>query len=80
MQRLASLLDAEVHRPKIIETTALGAAWLAGQEAGFYAGSEGFAQNWALDRRFHPDMDEATRQRKIDGWEDAIQRTLSRAR
>jgi len=78
MQRLASLLDAEVHRPQIIETTALGAAWLAGQQADFYAGSEGFAQNWALDRRFQPDMDEATRQRKIDGWEDAIQRTLSR--
>ncbi len=78
MQRLASLLDAEVHRPQIIETTALGAAWLAGQYADFYAGRQGFAQNWALDRRFQPDMDDATRAHKISGWEDAIQRTLSK--
>ena len=79
MQRLADLLDAEVHRPRIIETTALGAAWLAGHRAGFYADASGFAQNWALDRGFQPDMDDSTRQRKIAGWEDAVQRTLSRA-
>jgi glycerol kinase len=78
MQRLADLLDAEVHRPRIIETTALGAAWLAGQRAGFYADAKGFAQNWALERGFQPDMDDSTRQRKIAGWEDAVQRTLSR--
>ena len=77
MQTLANLLDAEVHRPKITETTALGAAWLAGYRVGFYADAAGFAQNWALQRCFKPDMDKATREHKIAGWNDAVRRTLS---
>ncbi|MFT5398955.1 MAG: glycerol kinase [Gammaproteobacteria bacterium] len=77
MQRLADLVNAEVDRPEIVETTALGAAWLAGYGCGFYDGIEGFSQNWALDQRFTPTMDNKTRKRKIEGWKDAVRRTLS---
>jgi len=78
MQRLADLLAAPVDRPRILETTALGAAWLAGQKAGAWPGPEGFAKTWRLDRRFEPAMDEDTRQAKLAGWRDAVGRTLSR--
>ena len=77
MQRLADLLDAPVDRPTILETTALGAAWLAGSRAGVWPKAKEFAKSWALDRRFKPAMDEATRKRKLAGWRDAVRRTLS---
>ncbi len=79
MQFLADVLDAPVDRPVIMETTALGAAWLAGSKAGVWPGMEEFAQSWALERRFEPKMDEALRQTKLAGWDDAVQRTLTRA-
>ena len=63
MQRLADLLDAPVDRPTILETTALGAAWLAGSRAGVWPDRQGFAANWARDRRFEPQMSEKTRTR-----------------
>jgi glycerol kinase len=78
MQRLSDLLAAPVDRPRILETTALGAAWLAGQKAGVWPGPEGFARQWKLDRRFEPSMDEDVRQAKLAGWRDAVSRTLSR--
>ena len=78
MQRLADLVNAEVDRPKVMETTALGAAWLAGMHRGFYGDQNEFAQSWGLDKRFSPDMDAATRSRKYAGWQDAVSRTLSR--
>jgi glycerol kinase len=78
MQRLADILDAPVDRPTILETTALGAAWLAGSRAGVWPGAEEFAKGWALDRRFTPDMDAALRSRKLAGWRDAVRRTLTR--
>lgn len=77
MQRLADFLDAPVDRPTILETTALGAAWLAGSRAGVWPNAEEFAKKWALDRRFEPQMDSRLRRRKISGWTDAIWRTLS---
>ena len=77
MQRLADILDAPVDRPTILETTALGAAWLAGSRAGVWPKAREFAKSWALDRRFKPAMDEATRKRKLAGWRDAVRRTLS---
>ena len=77
MQRLADILDAPVDRPTILETTALGAAWLAGSKAGVWPQAKGFARNWARDRRFEPQMDAATRTAKLKGWHDAVQRTLS---
>jgi glycerol kinase len=78
MQRLADLVNAEVDRPRIMETTALGAAWLAGMHRGFYGDQKQFADRWGIDRRFSPDMDAETRDRKYVGWQDAVQRTLSR--
>ena len=69
--------DAPVDRPTILETTALGAAWLAGMKAGVWPGMGEFAAGWARDKRFEPQMDEQTRRGKIAGWEDAIRRTLT---
>ncbi len=78
MQRLADILDAPVDRPVILETTALGAAWLAGQRAGLWPGQAGFARTWARDTRFKPKMKANERARKLAGWADAVGRTLSR--
>ncbi|OHV84417.1 glycerol kinase GlpK [Rhizobium sp. LCM 4573] len=77
MQRLSDLLDAPVDRPTILETTALGAAWLAGSKAGVWPDQKAFAKSWARERRFEPQMDEKTRSTKIRGWKDAVRRTLS---
>ncbi|HHI82540.1 MAG TPA: glycerol kinase [Rhizobiales bacterium] len=78
MQRLADLLDAPVDRPNVLETTALGAAYLAGKQVGFYPDMETFASGWSVERRFTPAMDAKTRSRKLAGWRDAVERTLSR--
>jgi glycerol kinase len=77
MQRLADILDAPVDRPVILETTALGAAWLAGSKAGIWPKMDEFSKGWALDRRFKPEMDEKERRAKLKGWHDAVRRTLS---
>ncbi|MBZ9854721.1 glycerol kinase GlpK [Mesorhizobium sp. CA13] len=77
MQRLADILDAPVDRPTILETTALGAAWLAGSKAGVWPKAREFAKTWALDRRFRPDMEPSVRSAKLAGWRDAVRRTLS---
>ena len=79
MQRLSDILDAPVDRPTILETTALGAAWLAGSRAGVWPDQAGFAANWARDQRFEPKMDEKTRAAKLKGWRNAVKRTLSAA-
>jgi len=79
MQFLADILGAPVDRPEVLETTALGAAWLAGMRAGIYPDQPGFATGWQRDRRFEPQMDKETRDAKYAGWKDAVQRTLSRA-
>jgi glycerol kinase len=77
LQFLADMLGAPVDRPKVAETTALGAAWLAGMKAGVYPRKEEFSKGWALDRRFEPKMDAERRDRKYAGWRDAVRRTLS---
>ncbi len=77
MQRLADLLDAPVDRPTILETTALGAAWLAGSRAGVWPKMKDFAKAWSLDRRFKPEMDAKIRTAKLKGWHDAVRRTLT---
>ena len=77
MQFLSDIIGAPVDRPKVLETTALGAAWLAGMRAGVYPDRDGFAAEWALDRRFEPAMDDATRDRRYAGWQDAVKRTLT---
>lgn len=77
MQFLADILDAPVDRPAILETTALGAAWLAGSRAGVWPGMAEFAETWARDKRFEPRMDAAERKRKIKGWDVAVRKTLT---
>jgi len=77
MQCLADILDAPVDRPRLLETTALGAAYLAGLKAGICPPPATFARQWQLDRRFTPKMRPAERARKIAGWQDALTRTLS---
>jgi glycerol kinase len=77
MQFLADILACPVDRPIVAETTALGAAYLAGHAAGICADLAGFAKQWRLDRRFEPRMDASERERKYSGWKRAIQRTLS---
>ncbi|MBB3966929.1 glycerol kinase GlpK [Rhizobium metallidurans] len=77
MQRLADILDAPVDRPVILETTALGAAWLAGSRAGVWPDKAAFARNWKRNNRFEPAMDEKTRAAKLKGWRSAVKRTLS---
>ncbi|MCJ8308609.1 MAG: glycerol kinase GlpK [Hyphomicrobiales bacterium] len=77
MQYLADTLDAPVDRPIILETTALGVAWLAGARAGVWPDQAGFSATWARDRRFEPTMDAAQRESRYAGWKDAVSRTLS---
>ncbi|WP_136645167.1 glycerol kinase GlpK [Tabrizicola sp. YIM 78059] len=77
MQFLADILGAPVDRPKVTETTALGAAYLAAMQAGVAGGPEEFAKSWALDRRFEPAMDAATRDAKYARWRKAIAATMS---
>jgi glycerol kinase len=77
MQRLADLLDAPVDRPMIQETTALGAAYLAGLCAGVYPEPAKFADNWRLEHRFKPAMSAATRERKLKGWARAVKGVLA---
>jgi glycerol kinase len=77
MQFLADILDAPVDRPVVMETTALGAAYLAGRKAGVCPDLDEFAAAWKLDRRFEPAMDPAVRRRKWDGWQEAVRRTLT---
>ncbi|MET0278261.1 MAG: FGGY-family carbohydrate kinase, partial [Pseudorhodoplanes sp.] len=77
MQFLSDILNAPVDRPKVMETTALGAAYLAGLASGVYPGFEGFAAAWRRERRFGPRMEQAVRERKWLGWRDAVRRTLT---
>ena len=77
MQRLADLTGDIVDRPRIKETTALGAAYLAGLRAGFFPEPDRFANLWQSERRFTPQLDAATRERKLAGWKSAVRRLLS---
>ncbi|MEM8850131.1 MAG: glycerol kinase GlpK [Pseudomonadota bacterium] len=77
MQFLSDILGAPVDRPVVQETTALGAAWLAGMKAGICPGPDEFAKAWALDRRFQPDMEAKEREARYTGWTDAVGRTLT---
>ncbi|MCE8552908.1 glycerol kinase GlpK [Ruegeria pomeroyi] len=72
MQGLADRLGAPVDRPVMQETTALGAAWLAGMQAGLYPDQAGFAATWALDARFTPKMPEGNREAAYRRWKAAV--------
>jgi glycerol kinase len=75
-QSLADILQAPVDRPEIIETTALGAAWLAGMHVGFYSDQEGFAKTWALNKHFEPVMTVDDANERYAGWRDSVARLL----
>jgi glycerol kinase len=79
MQFLADMLDAPVERPSILETTALGAAWLAGHRAGVWPDAEGFAKLWKLERAFKPTLAAPERERKYAGWQRAVRAVLQHA-
>jgi len=76
MQCLADILQAPVDRPVIAETTALGAAWLAGSRAGVWPDQAGFAASWQLDSNFAPQMPIEQRDIKVAGWNKAVRRGL----
>ena len=76
MQFLADMLAAPVDRPEILETTALGAAWLAGMRSGLWPGPEAYSREWRLERRFEPKMAEAERLARRAGWQRAVAATL----
>jgi len=72
LQFQADILEAEVTRPKCIETTALGAAYLAGLAVGYWESREEIKRNWQSGKKFTPKMDDETRQQKIKGWKKAV--------
>ncbi|MDR2702135.1 MAG: glycerol kinase GlpK [Spirochaetaceae bacterium] len=76
MQFQADILDTEVIRPKVIESTALGAVYLAGLAAGFYADKEDIVKNMSQDRVFQPSIGEADRAKLVAGWKEAVSRSL----
>ena len=80
LQRLADILDAPVERPVIQETTALGAAWLAGHKAGAWPDAEGFSKMWKLDKSFSPAMASAERDRRYAGWKRSVAAVLQVAK
>jgi len=77
MQCLADMLQSPVDRPSIVETTAFGAAWLAGSKAGVWPDQQGFAQRWRLERQFIPQIPVEQRDIKVAGWNNAVRRVLS---
>ncbi|MBE7220570.1 MAG: glycerol kinase, partial [Caulobacteraceae bacterium] len=78
MQSVADMIDAPVDRPAVLETTALGAAYLAGLRSGFYPEPEAFGRLWRLEKRFEPAMPAERRDRKLAGWRDAVARATVR--
>ncbi len=77
MQCLSDILDAPVDRPKVLETTAVGAAYLAGLQAGLLPPPQQFAKSWARDKRFTPSMPADVRAAKYDGWNAAVRKLLA---
>jgi glycerol kinase len=75
LQFQADVLDVPVERPQVTETTALGAAFLAGLACGVWAATDEIAATWRLDRRFEPAMERAQRERLLQRWRRAVDRT-----
>lgn len=76
MQFQADILDAQVDRPGCIETTALGAAYLAGLATGYWKDKEEIRANWQLQRSFMPSIGETKRKQKLKGWKKAVRCAL----
>ncbi|MEX0276354.1 MAG: glycerol kinase GlpK [Ruegeria sp.] len=77
MQGLSNILGAPVDRPVMQETTALGAAWLAGMRAEVYPDQQGFSETWALDRRFEPELSEEKRDAAYARWQRAVSAAMA---
>ncbi len=75
MQFQADLMNAPVHRPLCVETTAMGASYLAGLAVGFWADKEDVKQHWSMEREFLPERDDSWRKDEIDGWNKAVAAT-----
>ena len=80
MQFQSDVLGVEVHRPEVIETTALGAAYLAGLAVGYWANKEEVSKNWAVSREFTPAMEDEKREELLAGWHEAVNRSLGWAK
>ena len=80
MQFQSDIIGAPVHRPVCVETTAMGASYLAGLAVGFWSGKQDVIANWAIDREFKPEMDADTRTAEIKGWKQAVNSTLGWAK
>ena len=76
MQFLSNILDAPVDRPETLETTAMGAAWLAGMRVDLYPEQSEFARSWSLEKRFEPGMDDELREQRYKDWRSAVAATL----
>ena len=76
MQFLSNILNAPVDRPEVLETTAMGAAWLAGMRVGVYPEQGEFAKSWSLEKRFQPQMDNDQREKRYEDWKSAVAATL----
>ena len=72
MQVQADIINAPVNRPSCVETTAMGAAYLAGLAVGYWKSKEDVVKNWAIDRAFQPSISEEERRAKVRGWEKAV--------
>jgi glycerol kinase len=79
-QYLADILDCPVERPAVLETTALGAAYLAGLAIGFYPSLDAISRSWRADGRFTPSMPAATRNARLAGWAEAVARIRTNSR
>jgi glycerol kinase len=77
VQMIADITGFDADRPEFVETTALGAAWLAGAKAGLYPGQDGIGKLWTLDRRFAPGIDADQRNRQYRRWQAAVRATIT---
>lgn len=76
MQFQSDVLGVQVDRPEVIETTALGAAYLAGLAVGYWKDQEDVSKNWAISRSFNPEMDGEKREKLLEGWHEAVKRSM----
>ena len=80
VQTQADISGAPVLRPKCVETTAMGAAYLAGLAVGYWKDQEEICCNWAVDRRFEPEIEESSREKRVSGWKKAVKCTMGWAK
>jgi glycerol kinase len=77
MQFQSDILNVQVDRSEVIETTALGAACLAGLAVGYWSSKEEVEKNWAISRAFEPAMEAAKREALLKGWHEAVKRSMN---